>query len=221
MPSTLRRPDSQARMKLPGSAAIATTSSLLAVNRTCADSPAAPPPRPPSPSGTSRIGSAPCEPRRVRKVKPRSGTRRLRVRSTRCLSRCSASILAIRAVRLCSASRHSRAVAIPTSAPTCTVRISLCGLVRGQNTQVGDQRSASARQRRAAPPADRRAPQRPHAPSGPERTVAFLAGIDSDGALERRGYAGGRRGFGAAVTALLHRSRGLGPAGKPGAAGAT
>src|SRR5262249_17046160 len=105
LPSTLSRPVSQARAKLPGSLAMATTSSLLAVKRICAAG---------KPSCVSLIGSAPCGPSLVRNVTPRSETWQLSVRSINCALRTSASSSESRPVRLSSATRHSFAVAIIT-----------------------------------------------------------------------------------------------------------
>ena len=105
-PSTLRRPVSQARAKLPGSAAIDTTTSLFAVNRTWAAR---------SPFAASLTGSAPCCPSLVTKVTPRSGTRQLSVLSMRWAARSWASTSEMRAVSRSNAVRHSSAVAIMTS----------------------------------------------------------------------------------------------------------
>src|SRR5215469_3841960 len=90
-------------MKLPGSPAIATTTSLSAVNRTWAGG---------VPLPARLIGCAPLGPSLVTNVTPRSGTRQLMVRSTRCCARSLASISAMRLVRLSRAARHCSAVAI-------------------------------------------------------------------------------------------------------------
>src|SRR5262249_46337255 len=64
------------------------------------------------PSTASVMSPAPSGLSRVRKVRPRSGTRQLRVRSARCASRSFASSWESRAVRLSRADLHSSAVAI-------------------------------------------------------------------------------------------------------------
>ena len=101
--STRSRPVSQARAKDAGSDAIATRSSLFAVNLTCAGG---------LPGAASSTGSAPSGPSLVTKSRPRSGTRQLIVRSGKLAARSAWSISVMRPSRLSSALRHSSAVAI-------------------------------------------------------------------------------------------------------------
>ena len=101
----LTRPAIHMRAMLAGVAASDTTSSLLAVSRMSAG----------GSSTTSLTGSAPCSVILVMNVMPRSVTWQLNERLLKKLDRSCGFISASRPVRVCSASRHSSAVAMLAS----------------------------------------------------------------------------------------------------------
>ena len=101
----LTRPAIHMRAMLAGVTASDTTSSLFAVSLMSAG----------GSSATSLTGSAPCSVILVMNVMPRSVTWQLNERSLKKLDRSCGFISPSRPVRVCSASRHSSAVAMRAS----------------------------------------------------------------------------------------------------------